>query len=367
MENVKVELGENSYNIFIGENLFEDMAKFATAPNFSKKIMIVTDENIFNLYGGKIREIFSKYDANFEIEIIPAGEPSKSVASAEKLYTCAIESKLDRKSVIVAIGGGVTGDLSGFVASTYLRGVNFIQMPTTLLAQVDSSVGGKTAVNHKLGKNLIGTFFQPKAVFIDVETLKSLPKAEICAGISEVIKYGVIRDGNLFSYLEKNVEGILNCNVEILKQIIKRSCEIKAEVVSEDEKEISGLRRILNFGHTIAHAIEEETGYIKYRHGEAVAIGMIGAALISQKLNYVDEEKVLRLKNLIERFGMDTKCEGCTVEGIYEELFRDKKTVGGKISWVMMKDFGNVEITAEVPEEIIKEALKEIIQVNKGG
>ena len=365
MEKIRVELDENSYDILIGENLFEEAAKFVTAPKFSKKILIVTDENIFNLYGEDLRKIFSNGVANFEIEVIPAGEMSKSLEIAERLYTCAIESKLDRKSVMVAVGGGVVGDLTGFVAATYLRGVNFVQVPTTLLSQVDSSVGGKTAVNHRLGKNLIGAFYQPKAVFIDVATLKTLPQREIRAGLGEVVKYGVISDADFFSYLEKNIEGILSGNVEVLKHIIKRSCEIKAEVVSHDEKE-SGLRRILNFGHTIAHAIEEETGYQRYCHGEAVAIGMIGAALISQKLNLVDGEKVARLKNLIERFEMYTHCEGCNVEGIYNALFRDKKTVGGKINWVLMKDFGNVEITVEVPEQIIKDVLKEIIQ-NKGG
>lgn len=366
MEKVKVELGENSYEIFIGENLLEDVAKFTTSPQFTKKVLIVTDENIFNIYGETLRKIFTNYEVNFELEIIPAGETSKNLDNAEKLYTCAIESHLDRKSLIVAIGGGVVGDLAGFVAATYLRGVNFVQVPTTLLAQVDSSVGGKTAVNHKLGKNLIGAFYQPKAVFIDVATLKTLPQREIKTGLGEVVKYGVISDADFFSYLEKNIEGILSGNVEVLKHIIKRSCEIKAEVVSKDERE-GGLRRILNFGHTIAHAIEEETHYQKYNHGEAVAIGMIGAALISQKLAYVDAEKVLRLKNLIERFGMYTYCESCNVEGIYQTLFRDKKTVGGKINWVLMKDFGKVEITNEVSEKIVKEALTEIIHNKKGG
>lgn len=361
MEKVTVSLGENSYDIFIGENLFDEVANFITSSNFSKKVLIVTDENIFNIYGETLRKIFNNCEINFEIEIIPAGETSKNLDVAEKLYTCAIESRMDRKSVVMAVGGGVVGDLSGFVAATFMRGINFIQVPTTLLAQVDSSVGGKTAVNHKLGKNLIGAFYQPKVVFIDIATLKTLPQREIRAGLGEIIKYGVIRDADFFSYLEKNIEGIFNRNVEVLRQIVKRSCEIKAEVVSKDEKE-SGLRMILNFGHTIAHAIEEETGYQKYCHGEAVAIGMIGAALISQKLNFVAAEKVTRLKNLIERFGMYTNCEGCNVEGIYKALFRDKKTVGGKINWVLMKDFGKVEIFNEVPEEIIKSALTEIIK-----
>lgn len=363
MDKIKVELGENSYEIFIGKNLFEEAAKFANAPIFSKKILIVTDENIFKLYGETLRKIFCRYESNFEIEVIPPGETSKTLETAEKLYTCAIESQLDRKSVIMAIGGGVVGDLAGFVAATYLRGVNFIQVPTTLLAQVDSSVGGKTAVNHKLGKNLIGAFYQPKAVFIDVSTLKSLPAREIRAGLGEIVKYGVISDAKFFDYLEENIEGILSGNVEVLKHIVKRSCEIKAEVVSKDEKE-SGLRKILNFGHTIAHAIEEETAYKKYSHGEAVDIGMIGAALISQKLGYVDAAKVTRLKNLIENFGMYTYCENCGVEGIYKALFRDKKTIGGKINWVLMKDFGDVEISDKVPKEIIIAALNEIIHVN---
>ena len=361
MEKIKVELGENSYNIFIGENLFDDAAKFVLNSDFSKKILVVTDENIFKIHGKNLREIFSRYeDINFEIEVIPPGETSKIFYEVENLYTCAIESNLDRKSVIMAVGGGVVGDLAGFVAATFLRGVNFIQVPTTLLAQVDSSVGGKTAINHKLGKNLIGAFYQPKAVFIDVATLKTLPLREIKAGLAEVVKYGVICDTKFFEYLEQNIEGILGGNVEDLKHIIKRSCEIKAEVVSRDEKE-SGLRKILNFGHTIAHAIEEETGYTKYSHGEAVAIGMIGAASISQALGYVDAEKVARLKNLIENFGMYTHAKGCNVEGVYNALFRDKKVIGGKLNWVLMKDFGKVEIYDNVPEKIIKEALTKII------
>ena len=357
MEKIKVELGENSYNIFIGENIFDDAAKFVLNSDFSKKILVVTDENIFKIHGKNLREIFSRYeDINFEIEVIPPGETSKNVHEVGNLYTCAIESNLDRKSVIMALGGGVVGDLAGFVAATFLRGVNFIQVPTTLLAQVDSSVGGKTAINHKLGKNLIGAFYQPKAVFIDVATLKTLPLREIKAGLAEVVKYGVICDTKFFEYLEQNIEGILGGNVEDLKHIIKRSCEIKAEVVSRDEKE-SGLRKILNFGHTIAHAIEEETGYTRYSHGEAVAIGMIGAASISQALGYVDAEKVARLKNLIENFGMYTHAKGCNVEGVYNALFRDKKVIGGKLNWVLMKDFGKVEIY----EKIIKEALTKII------
>lgn len=347
---VRVELGANSYEISIGENIFDAAADFIAAENFTK-VLLVTDENVGALYADKI--------AGFDVVKIPAGETSKNLREAENLYTRAIESRLDRKSAIVALGGGVVGDLAGFVAATYLRGINFVQVPTTLLAQVDSSVGGKTAVNHKLGKNLIGAFYQPRAVFIDIATLKTLPERELKAGLAEVVKYGIISDENFFNYLEENVDKILSRNAEVLAQIVRRSCEIKAEVVSLDEKE-NGLRRILNFGHTIAHAVEEETGYEKYNHGEAVAIGMLGAAFISEKIGAASHVTVERLENLIARLCLQSYCEGVSVDKLYAAFFRDKKTVGGKINWVVMKKIGAVEVTSDVPENIVREALKKI-------
>lgn len=369
MTNVTVELGANSYEISIGENIFGRVADFVAASNFTK-ILLVTDSNVHDKFAAALTDIFTARGLGYDVAVIPAGELSKSLAVAETLYTRAIESRLDRKSVIIALGGGVVGDLAGFVAATYLRGVNFIQVPTTLLAQVDSSVGGKTAVNHRLGKNLIGAFYQPRAVFIDIATLKNLPEREIKAGLAEVIKYGVIRDEKFFNYLEQNVDKILSRAPEILTQIVRRSCEIKADVVSHDEKE-AGLRRILNFGHTIAHAVEEETGYSAYSHGEAVAIGMVGAAIISEKIGLTAPETVTRLKNLIERLGLKTACTGCEVDKIYAALFRDKKTVGGKINWVVMKTLGAVEISSAVPENVVKAALqiivrKEVEQIGDG-
>ena len=355
MTKVTVELGADSYDILIGENLFGAAADFIDAKNFTKTLL-VTDNVVYDKYGEKLMDIFKARGLEFDVVIIPAGELSKNLQCAEVLYTSAINSRLDRKSAIVALGGGVVGDLAGFVAATFLRGVNFIQIPTTLLAQVDSSVGGKTAVNHKLGKNLIGAFYQPKAVFIDLATLKTLPEREIKSGLAEVIKYGVICDENFFSYLEENVDNILGGDFDALAKIIRRSCEIKAEVVSRDEKE-SGLRRILNFGHTIAHAVEEETGYEKYLHGEAVSIGMLGAALISNKIFGVE---INRLKNLLEKFGLQTHCENCSVDKLYSALFRDKKTVGGKINWVLMKKIGAVEISDDVPENVVRAALENI-------
>lgn len=353
MQTVNVNLGANSYKIFIGENIFSEVEKFILQSDFTKKILVVTDTNV-------IENCANNFINNFEIAVIPAGETSKNLREAENLYTKAIETGLDRKSLIVALGGGVVGDLAGFVAATYMRGINFIQVPTTLLAQVDSSVGGKTAVNHALGKNLIGAFYQPKAVFIDLKTLQTLPEREIKSGLGEVVKYGVISDENFFAYLENNVEKILSRDISVMEKMVRRSCEIKAEVVGADEKE-SGLRRILNFGHTIAHVIEEETFYKKYRHGEAVAIGMLGAAIISKKLGKISEVEVARLKNLLERLQLPTACENLDIDKMYSAAFRDKKTVGGKINWVLMKNFGDTEISADVPEDVVKTALRELV------
>ena len=339
MEKVLVDLGAASYEIFIGENILSGVDKFV-----SGKALLVTQKNILELCAEKFP---------YEVALIPDGETAKNLREAEKLYTRAIEAGLDRKSVVIALGGGVVGDLAGFVAATFMRGVNLIQIPTTLLAQVDSSVGGKTAVNHALGKNLIGAFHQPRAVFIDLKFLKTLPEREIKSGLGEVIKYGVISDEKFFSYLEDNAEKILQRDLKTLEYVVRRSCGIKAAVVSSDERE-AGLRRILNFGHTLAHAIEEETNYEKYRHGEAVAVGMMAAALISLELGKTSAENVQRLENLIKKFGIMTTCTGLDADKLYAVTFRDKKTVGGVVNWVLMKDFGEVEICRDVPAQIVK-------------
>lgn len=339
MEKVLVDLGAASYEIFIGENILSGVDKFV-----SGKALLVTQKNILELCAEKFP---------YEVALIPDGETAKNLREAEKLYTRAIETGLDRKSVVIALGGGVVGDLAGFVAATFMRGVNLIQIPTTLLAQVDSSVGGKTAVNHALGKNLIGAFHQPRAVFIDLKFLKTLPEREIKSGLGEVIKYGVISDEKFFSYLEDNADKILQRDLKTLEYVVRRSCGIKAAVVSSDERE-AGLRRILNFGHTLAHAIEEETHYEKYRHGEAVAVGMMAAALISLELGKTSAENVQRLENLIKKFGIMTTCTGLDADKLYAVTFRDKKTVGGVVNWVLMKDFGEVEICRDVPAQIVK-------------
>ena len=349
MEKVLVDLGAASYEIFIGENILSGVDKFV-----SGKALLITQKNILELC-----------DENFpyEVALIPDGETAKNLREAEKLYTRAIEAGLDRKSVVIALGGGVVGDLAGFVAATFMRGVNLIQIPTTLLAQVDSSVGGKTAVNHALGKNLIGAFHQPRAVFIDLKFLKTLPEREIKSGLGEVVKYGVISDEKFFSYLEDNAEKILQRDLKTLEYVVRRSCGIKAAVVSSDERE-AGLRRILNFGHMLAHAIEEQTAYKKYRHGEAVAVGMMAAAQIGCELGKTSAENVRRLENLLRRFDMQTTCAGLDADKLYAVTFRDKKTVGGVVNWVLMKNFGDVEICREVPAPIVKKVFGRLCNGN---
>ncbi|MBQ4403352.1 MAG: 3-dehydroquinate synthase [Selenomonadaceae bacterium] len=347
MEKILVDLGAKSYEIFIGKDILGDVKNFITG-----KALLVTQKNILDVCAEKFP---------YEVALIPDGETSKSLGEAEKLFTRAIEAGLDRKSVVIALGGGVVGDLAGFVAATFMRGINLIQIPTTLLAQVDSSVGGKTAVNHALGKNLIGAFHQPRAVFIDLNFLKTLPEREIKSGLGEVVKYGVISDENFFAYLEDNAEKILQRDLKTLAHVVKRSCEIKAEVVAADEKE-SGLRRILNFGHTLAHAIEEQTGYKKYRHGEAVAIGMVAAAQISHELGKTSAENVQRLEKLLKRFDMVATCAGLDADKLYAVTFRDKKTVGGKVNWVLMKNFGDVEICGDVPASVVKKVFTRLTE-----
>ena len=357
---VRVELGKDSYDIIIGRGLGAALADFVRSKKYSKKALVVTDSNVGPLYAdavcGRLRE------AGLEpiVHTFPAGESSKTMAVAEEIYTRIIEHGLDRKSPVFALGGGVVGDLAGFVASTYMRGVPFVQLPTSLLAQVDSSVGGKVAVDHPLGKNLIGCFYQPDAVFIDLDLMETLPKREIATGLGEIVKYGIIYDENFFAFLEEHPDDVLALAPDATVHMIARSCEIKAAVVSEDEKE-AGLRRILNFGHTMAHAIEQETGYVRYNHGEAVAIGMCGAMDISRRLHLVDEATVTRAQNLIERLGLPTKAEGCTVDAMYAGIFHDKKTVNGKVNWVLADRIGHTIVKNDVPEDVVRAAMAGIL------
>ena len=353
---VTVELGERSYPILIENSIDDEVVAFVRQAGYSAHGMIVTDTNVGALCAAHIAEVLERAGLHAEIAVIPAGESSKSLDTANDLFTRAIELGLDRRSPIFALGGGVVGDLAGFVAATYMRGVPFIQLPTSLLAQVDSSVGGKVAVNHPLGKNLIGAFYQPDAVFMELDFLKTLPAREIATGLGEIIKYGIIYDPDFFAWLEANRADVLALEPAATAYMIARSCEIKADVVRQDERE-GGLRRILNFGHTIAHAIEKETGYVRYRHGEAVAIGMVGAADISVQMGLLADGERVRMNALISAMGLPLSADGVTADAMYADLFHDKKTVGGRIHWVLAEKIGTVSVHSDVPEEIVHKTL----------
>ena len=360
MRKVAVDLPENSYDILIGTSLEKEIASFFANGAFSSRVLILSDTNVGKIYAEPVADILRDAGKETAVHLVPAGESSKSLEEAEHIYTKAIETGLDRKSAIVALGGGVVGDLAGFIAATYMRGVPFVQIPTSLLAQVDSSVGGKVAVNHRLGKNLIGAFYQPKRVFIDLKCLSTLPRRELSTGLGEVVKYGVIYDEAFFTYLEEHVGAVLAMRLPAMEHIVLRSCEIKAEVVAQDEKE-TGLRAILNFGHTMGHAIEKETRYVRYNHGEAVAVGMMGAAYLSREMGLIGDAEVARLRVLLESVSLPTTAEGCTEDGMYAAIFHDKKTIDGKVKWILMEGIGRVKAVPDVPEDAVRKCMRRLL------
>ncbi|MEH2152105.1 3-dehydroquinate synthase [Nostoc sp.] len=325
-----------------------------------KKVMLVSNPTIFKHFGERV--ITSLKSAGFEVAscTLPPGERYKTLNSIQKLYDVALENRLERSSTMVALGGGVVGDMTGFAAATWLRGINVVQVPTSLLAMVDSAIGGKTGVNHPHGKNLIGAFHQPRLVLIDPDVLKTLPMREFRSGMAEVIKYGVIWDAELFAQLEasKRLDQLRYVKPDLITNILTRSCQAKADVVGKDEKE-GGLRAILNYGHTIGHAVESLTGYRLVNHGEAVAIGMVAAGQIAVDLGLWQKEDTERQNALIQKAGLPTQLpDGVDIEAIIEALQLDKKVKAGKVRFVLPTEIGVVTVTDEVPSDIIRQVLR---------
>ncbi|SMB89243.1 3-dehydroquinate synthase [Desulfonispora thiosulfatigenes DSM 11270] len=356
MEQIKVDLQERSYPIYLGENIIPKLARDLATKYEGRQIIIVSNDEIFTYYGKELLDELTSCD--IITEIIPTGEEYKTFHMAEQILSKMIRARFNRDALLIALGGGVVGDLAGFVASIYQRGIDFIQIPTTLLATVDSSVGGKVAVNHTLGKNLIGSFYQPKEVWIDVKVLHTLPEREWKAGLAEVIKYGVIWDKELYEFLEENSTDLTKDNLNLAQKIISRSCRIKAEVVSKDERE-ENLRAILNFGHTFGHALESATGYNYYRHGEAVAIGMVMAGKLALEIGMWNINEYQKLKNLLVKVGLpiDFPSE-ISREQIYTNLFLDKKIKDKKLIFILPQSLGQVEIVKNVNIEIVKELIQ---------
>ncbi|WP_408954665.1 3-dehydroquinate synthase [Natroniella sp. ANB-PHB2] len=359
MEEVKVDLGTRSYQIKVGKNLLKNIGTYLTELEIGSKVLIITNELVDSLYGQKVKDSLKEVGFTVEVAKIGDGEEYKSLETAQQLYDEVVTAGLDRTSSILALGGGVVGDIAGFIAATYMRGINFIQVPTTLLAQVDSSVGGKVAVNHSAGKNLIGAFYQPKLVVADINVLSTLEERELKAGLAEVIKYGVIWDEEFFTFLERNYREVLALKAQPLQHLIKLSCQIKSAIVAQDETE-RGLRAILNYGHTIGHALEAVTNYKIYRHGEGVAIGMVGAAKLANRIGWIDESDVIRQQRLIKNFGLPTYFDQWSADEIYQALTKDKKVQDGVIRFILAKEVGEVEIIANLEEGLIKEVIQEI-------
>lgn len=354
---ISVSLNERSYDIIIDKNSIEFLPEFLEKKKYSK-IFIITDENVAKYHLSRLQAVLPRS----EVIIAKPGEQTKSFASLEKISEEILEKGIDRKSLIVAFGGGVIGDLAGFIASILLRGIDFIQVPTTLLAAVDSSVGGKTAINSKSGKNLIGAFYQPQLVLCDLEFLKTLPQREIRSGYAEVVKYGFIRDEKFFEYLEANHDKILAQDEEVLKKIISRSCEIKAEIVGRDERE-SGERALLNFGHTFGHTFETETNYSdEILHGEAVALGMAMAAKMSQNLGMMPEKDFLRIAAHLANCGfvIDPKKirDSWDRKNLINHLLKDKKIEDKNLTFILLQKIGSGVVQKAVPLEEFEKVLK---------
>ncbi len=360
MEEVRVELGERSYPVLIGSDLIAQSGAFFGKYGVKGRILVVTNPTVAKWYLDPFLESLGSAGYRVEAVLAPDGEEFKSLEQATEIYNKLVEGKYDRKSVLVALGGGVSGDLTGFVAATYMRGVRFIQVPTTLLAQVDSGIGGKTAVNHPQGKNLIGVFYQPGLVLSDVTTFRTLPEREFNSGLVEVIKHGVILDPGYFKMLQTELSAIKERNPEVMAKVVAGSCRIKARVVQEDETE-TGLRAVLNFGHTVGHALESITNYQYYKHGEAVALGILAAlkiALRNQALEETDLEG--QVTSLFKSFKLPTTIPGLSTAGIMSLLDLDKKVEYGKIRWVLPKRLGQVVISDQIPAETVKDTLLEL-------
>lgn len=356
MERIVVTLGERSYPITIASGLFNEPASFLPLKS-GEQVMLVTNETLAPLYLDKVRGVLEQAGVNVDSVILPDGEQYKSLAVLDTVFTALLQKPHGRDTTLVALGGGVVGDLTGFAAASYQRGVRFIQVPTTLLSQVDSSVGGKTAVNHPLGKNMIGAFYQPASVVVDLDCLKTLPPRELASGLAEVIKYGIILDGAFFNWLEENLDALLRLDGPAMAYCIRRCCELKAEVVAADERE-TGLRALLNLGHTFGHAIEAEMGYGNWLHGEAVAAGMVMAARTSERLGQFSSAETQRIITLLKRAGLPVNGpREMSAQAYLPHMLRDKKVLAGEIRLILPLAIGKSEVRSGVSHELVLNAI----------
>ncbi len=354
MRNVHVHLGDRSYDILIDAGLLTRLPELFRQYGVRNRLFLIANSNVFKLHGEKLLKALNGGGFQAIQILIPDGEKYKNLQTLENIYTYLIAQGADRQSTILALGGGVTGDLAGFAAATFHRGVPYIQIPTTLLSQVDSSVGGKTGVNHSQGKNLIGAFYQPYMVCIDTDTLVTLPGRELQSGMYEVLKYGLISDPDFFDYLEAHLDDIKARKPEVIENVISRCCEIKAEVTSMDENE-ADLRRILNFGHTFGHGLEAAAGYGCITHGEGVGYGMIAAVLLSERRGYVDAATVERVIHGICRIGPLPDIKSLSLDSVLQAMVRDKKRLHDRINFVLLREIGKTIIEDDLDQATLRE------------
>jgi len=352
---VDVDLGERAYAIHIGAHLLTGVELILPQLDLLK-VAIVSNTTVAPLYLQQLADALRARGVEVMSVVLDDGERYKNWSTLNRIYDALLEQRCDRRTTLLALGGGVVGDLAGFAAATYMRGIPFIQIPTTLLAQVDSSIGGKTGINHPLGKNMIGAFYQPRLVLADTEVLKSLPARELSAGIAEVIKHGLVRDAAFFSWLEQNMEDLLAGDPPALAHAVRRCCEIKAAVVAEDERE-TGVRALLNFGHTFGHAIESGLGYGTWLHGEAVAAGMVMAADLSHRLGLIAQSEVERIIALLRRASLPVAPPDIAPERLLQLMGADKKAEGGKLRFVLLDAIGGASVRGDVPAAPLQQAL----------
>lgn len=359
VQTITIELGDRTYPIHIAQGLLERVGQLCRdrLPS-ARNSVVVTSEAIYNIHGNELTKSLDEAGFDVNLAIVPDGEEAKSWSSAEELIGEMLELGLDRQSLVIAFGGGSVGDLSGFVASIFLRGVSIVHVPTTLLAQVDSSIGGKAAINHPKGKNLVGSFHQPSLVVSDLCLLSTLPKREILSGLGEVVKHGVIADPDLFKFVEDNSEELSNAHPEALAFVVSRSVTIKARLIELDEMETKGMRAILNYGHTVGHALEILTN-LELRHGEAVALGMDIASRISERLGHIKNVDVVRQRWLLEKLGFKLKPPILDPENLIDIMHSDKKAEGGSIKFVLPTGIGRPPVLRTVPEKLIHQVLEE--------
>lgn len=357
MRSISVQLTHASYEILVGCGAFDSLEQHFETAGLKGPFLVVSQPRIFKAIGRPLKK-------KFPVVLIPDGERAKTLKTVALLLDRMVQLKLTRQSTVIAVGGGVVGDVAGFVASIYMRGIAVVQVPTTLLAQVDSSIGGKTGVNHRAGKNLIGTFFQPRLVVSDPLVLKSLPEREYASGLYEALKYGIIRDAELFQNFERNSELFLHRDPSAIENLVARCAAIKADVVMNDEKE-SDLRRILNFGHTVGHGLEAAARYTGIKHGEAVGYGMIAAARIGRALDILTDGDRARIEGTIGAVGRLPALTGLKSKDVLDALRHDKKVRDGAVHFVLPREIGRVEITPDVPFELVREVVQEILNHGK--